>query len=413
MNEQFSRTELLIGAEAMDRLAHARVIVFGIGGVGGYAVEALARCGVGAIDVVDDDKVGITNLNRQIIATHSVIGRLKVEVAAERIRDINPACHVTTHKCFFLPATADQFDFSQYDYVLDCVDTITAKLQLIERAHAAGTPIISSMGTAYKLDPTAFEVADIYKTSICPLARIIRKECRKRGIKNLKVVYSKEEPHERFGGTSLEDVRSEEGTTDDGGHRVGRAGIPASISFVPPAAGFAMAAEVVKDLITAAPGTVDQSSCEVLRQELRIGVFHLNGNAKALCVVVEQDSSIEQVDQTQVVQRHVHALRFRQVARFSDEHCPRLFTRMLHGVDRDDHIAFVDVPDHIEREHTQIEQLDTFGNDEALKHLVVYSRTDPVIEVQTVPHAENRNARFVCNITHQRTHFKTVRISRL
>jgi len=249
MNEQFSRTELLIGAEAMDKLAHARVIVFGIGGVGGYAVEALARCGVGAIDVVDDDKIGITNLNRQIIATHSAIGRLKVEVAAERIRDINPTCHVTTHKCFFLPATADQFDFSQYDYVLDCVDTITAKMQLIERAHAAGTPIISSMGTAYKLDPTAFEVADIYKTSICPLARIIRKECRKRGIKNLKVVYSKEEPHERFGGTNLEDVRSEEGTTDDGGHRVGRAGIPASIAFVPPAAGFAMAAEVVKDLI--------------------------------------------------------------------------------------------------------------------------------------------------------------------
>ena len=238
----------MLGAEAMDKLAHSRVAVFGIGGVGGYAVEALARCGVGAIDVIDDDKVGITNLNRQIVATHSTIGRLKVDVAAERIRDINPDCHVTAHKCFYLPATADQFDFMQYDYVLDCVDTITAKLQLIQRADATGTPIISSMGAAHKLDPTAFEVADIYETSICPLARIIRKECRKRGIKQLKVVYSKEKPHERFGGTNLEDIHNEEGTTDDGGHRVGRAGIPGSVSFVPPAAGIAMAAEVVKDL---------------------------------------------------------------------------------------------------------------------------------------------------------------------
>lgn len=248
MSKEFSRTELLLGPEAMDRLANARIIVFGIGGVGSYATEALARCGVGSIDIVDDDKVGITNLNRQIIATHSSIGQYKVDVMERRILDINPACRVTTHKCFYLPATADQFDFTQYDYVLDCVDIITAKLQLIARADEAGTPIISSMGTAYKLDPTAFEVADIYKTSICPLSRIIRKECRKRGVKNLKVVYSKEEPHERFGGTNLDDVRSEEGTTDDGGHRVGRAGIPASISFVPPAAGLAMAAEVVKDL---------------------------------------------------------------------------------------------------------------------------------------------------------------------
>ncbi|MBO4352234.1 MAG: tRNA threonylcarbamoyladenosine dehydratase [Eggerthellaceae bacterium] len=248
MNEQFSRTELLLGAEAMERLAQAHVIVFGIGGVGGYATEALARCGVGAIDLVDDDKVGITNLNRQIIATHSAIGRYKVDVMEQRVLDINPTCHVTMHKCFYLPATADQFDFTLYDYVLDCVDIITAKLQLIERAHEAGTPIISSMGTAHKLDPTAFEVADIYETSICPLARIIRKECRKRGINHLKVVYSKEVPLERFGGTNLEDVRGEEGTTDDGGHRVGRAGIPGSVSFVPPAAGLAMAAEVVKDL---------------------------------------------------------------------------------------------------------------------------------------------------------------------
>lgn len=249
MPERFSRTQLLLGKEAMNALARSRVIVFGVGGVGGYATETLARCGVGAIDVVDDDVVGITNINRQIIATSSTLGRNKVDVMSERIHDINPNCQVTAHKCFYLPDTADRFDFSRYDYVLDAVDTVTAKLQLIERAHATGTPIISSMGTAYKLDPTAFEVADIYETSICPLARIIRKECRKRGIDHLKVVYSKEEPHERFGGTQLEDVLHEAGTTDDGGHRVARAGIPASIAFVPPAAGLAMAAEVVKDLV--------------------------------------------------------------------------------------------------------------------------------------------------------------------
>ncbi len=250
MNERFSRTELLIGPDAMVRLASARVAVFGIGGVGGYAVETLARCGIGALDLIDSDLVGITNVNRQIIALESTIGREKVAVASERIRDINPECRVRAHQCFYLPATADDFDFSEYDYILDAVDTITAKLQLIERAHEAGTPIISCMGTAYKLDPTAFRVADIYETSICPLARIIRKECRKRGIKHLKVVYSTEPAHARFGGTNLEDIRCEMGTIDDGGHRVGRAGIPASIAFVPPAAGLAMAAEVIKDLIS-------------------------------------------------------------------------------------------------------------------------------------------------------------------
>lgn len=249
MPDRFSRTQLLLGEDALEKLAGARVAVFGLGGVGGYATETLARCGIGSLIVVDDDVVGITNLNRQIIATDSTIGRAKVDVMAERIRDINPACHVEAIRCFYLPATADQFDFALYDYVLDAIDTVTAKLQLIERAHATGTPIISSMGTAFKLDPTAFEVADIYETSICPLARIIRKECRKRGIDHLKVVYSKEPPHERFGGTQLADVQREAGTTDDGGHRVGRAGIPASIAFVPPAAGLAMAAEVVKDLI--------------------------------------------------------------------------------------------------------------------------------------------------------------------
>ena len=248
MNDRFSRTQLLLGQDAMELLSRAHVAVFGIGGVGGYACEALARCGVGAIDIVDDDVIGITNINRQIIALESTIGRPKVEAMAERIRDINPACRIRPIKCFYLPDTAGQFDFAQYDYVLDAVDTVTAKLQLIERAHEADTPIISSMGTAFKLDPSAFEVADIYETSICPLARIIRKECRKRGIDHLKVVYSKEPPHERFGGTQLADVRREAGTTDDGGHLVGRAGIPASVSFVPPAAGLAMAAEVVKDL---------------------------------------------------------------------------------------------------------------------------------------------------------------------
>lgn len=249
MPERFSRTQLLLGADAMRTLAEARVIVFGVGGVGGYAVEALARCGVGAMDVVDDDIVGITNVNRQVLAASSTLGRAKVDVAAERIRDINPDCRVGVHRCFYLPETAGRFDLTQYDYVLDAVDTITAKLQLIERANEAGTPLISCMGTAYKLDPTAFEVADIYQTSVCPLARIIRKECRKRGVDRLKVVYSKEQPRERFGGTSLQDVRCEEGSLDDGGHRVGRAGIPASVAFVPPAAGLAMAAEVVKDLV--------------------------------------------------------------------------------------------------------------------------------------------------------------------
>ena len=249
MLEQLSRTALLLGEDALDKLGAAHVAVFGIGGVGGYAVEALVRCGVGAIDLVDDDRVGISNLNRQIVATHSALGRYKVDVMAERVHDINPTCRVNARKCFYLPATADQFDFSQYDYVLDAVDTVTAKLQLIERANESGTPIISSMGAANKLDPTAFRVADIYETRICPLARIIRKECRKRGIKHLKVVYSEEEPRERFGGTNLADIRAEAGTTDDGGHRVARAGIPGSVSFVPPAAGLAMAAEVVRDLI--------------------------------------------------------------------------------------------------------------------------------------------------------------------
>jgi tRNA A37 threonylcarbamoyladenosine dehydratase len=192
MLDQFSRTQLIYGQAAIARLHQCRVAVFGVGGVGGYAMEALVRSGIGAIDIVDDDKVCLTNLNRQIIATHSSIGRLKVEVARERALDINPACNVTTHACFFLPETAAQFDFSQYDYVIDAVDTVTAKLALIEQAAAAGTPIISCMGAGNKVDPTKFQVADIYETKNDRLARVIRKECRKRGIKELKVEVARE-----------------------------------------------------------------------------------------------------------------------------------------------------------------------------------------------------------------------------
>ena len=193
MIEQFSRTQLLLGEGAMEKLYKARVAVFGIGGVGGYTVEALARCGVGQLDLTDSDTVSVSNINRQILATHSTVGRLKVDVARDRVLDINPGCVVRTYPCFYLPDTADQFDFTQYDYIVDCIDTVTGKLQLVEQAHKAGTPIICSMGTGNKLDPTAFQVADISKTSVCPLARIMRKELKKRGISHLKVVYSQEE----------------------------------------------------------------------------------------------------------------------------------------------------------------------------------------------------------------------------
>ena len=183
MLNQFSRTELLLGPEAMERLAASRVAVFGIGGVGGYTVEALARSGIGALDLIDDDKVCLTNLNRQLHATRSTVGQYKVDAAEQRIRDINPDCRVTTYKTFFLPETEEQFDFTQYDYVVDAIDTVKGKLALAEKANAAGTPIICAMGAGNKLDPTAFRVADIYQTSVCPLARVMRTECRKRGIK--------------------------------------------------------------------------------------------------------------------------------------------------------------------------------------------------------------------------------------
>ena len=194
MLDRFSRTQLVFGKEAMDRLKGSRVAVFGVGGVGGYTVEALARSGVGAIDIIDDDKVCLTNINRQIIATGKTVGKYKVDVAKERIEEINPDCKVTAFRTFYMPETANQFDFTQYDYVVDAIDTVTGKIALIENAKNAGTPIISSMGAGNKVDPTAFEVADIYKTSVCPLARVMRYELKRRGIKKLKVVYSKEKP---------------------------------------------------------------------------------------------------------------------------------------------------------------------------------------------------------------------------
>ena len=240
MDERFSRTGMLLGTEAMERLSAARVIIFGIGGVGGFATEALARAGVGHLDLVDDDVVGITNLNRQIVGLTSTLGRQKAEVMAERVRDINPGCVVNVHRCFYLPATSDRFDLSAYDYVIDAVDTVTAKLHLIGSAKEAGTPVISSMGAANKLDPTAFVVADISKTSVCPLARIIRKEARKRGLGHFKVVYSTEPAIEPQGQTDLErELRP--GSSNRS--------LPGSVSFVPPVAGLILAGEVVKDLV--------------------------------------------------------------------------------------------------------------------------------------------------------------------
>ena len=236
MNEQFSRTEILLGREAVEKLKNARVAVFGVGGVGGYTVEALARCGVGSLDLIDSDTVSVSNINRQILATHSTVGMLKVDAAKARVLDINPDCRVTAYPIFYLPETAGQFDFSQYDYIVDCIDTVTGKLQLVERAVAAGTPIICSMGTGNKLDPAAFQVADISKTSMCPLARIMRKELKKRGISHLKVVYSQEE-------ALTPEVDPEELA------RTGKRQIPGSVAFVPGTAGLILAGEVVKDLI--------------------------------------------------------------------------------------------------------------------------------------------------------------------
>lgn len=247
MSDQFSRTRLLLGDEGVDKLKGSRVAVFGIGGVGGYAVEALARSGVGALDLIDDDKVCLTNINRQIIATNKTVGRYKVDVAEERIKEINPDCVVRTYKTFYMPDTADRFDFGEYDYVIDAIDTVTGKIELAVRADRTGTPVISCMGAGNKLDPTAFEVTDLYKTSVCPLAKVMRRECKKRGIKKLKVVYSKEEPVRPSSEivSSGSDVCA--GPEEEGEHTQRRA-VPGSTAFVPSVAGLIIAGEVIKDL---------------------------------------------------------------------------------------------------------------------------------------------------------------------
>ncbi len=244
MQEQFSRTALLLGEEGIERLSAARVAVFGIGGVGGYVVEALARSGVGAFVLVDSDRVCESNINRQIIATHKTVGQYKVDVMKERILDINPKAQVEIRKCFFLPENADKFDFSQYSYVVDAVDTVTAKLEIIERAKKCNVPVISSMGAGNKLDPTKFQVADIYDTTICPLARVMRRECKKRGIDALKVVYSTEESMHPVG-TSDNDSNINCNTNPEG---MARRSIPGSVAFVPSVAGLILAGEVIKDL---------------------------------------------------------------------------------------------------------------------------------------------------------------------
>jgi len=248
MLDQFSRTQLLMGTEAMEILKNAHVAVFGVGGVGGYTVEALARSGVGEITIVDDDKVCLTNINRQIIATRSTVGRKKVDVMKERILDINPEAIVHTYACFFLPETAEEFDFAKYDYVVDAVDTVTAKIELVMQAQRTNTKIISCMGAGNKLDPTMFEVADIYKTSVCPLAKVMRRELKARHVKKLKVVYSKELARKPI----QEDENSCKGNCicPPGATRTcaQRRAIPGSTAFVPSVAGLIIAGEVIKDL---------------------------------------------------------------------------------------------------------------------------------------------------------------------
>lgn len=234
--EPFARTALLLGDEAMEKLKKAKVAVFGLGGVGGYVVEALARSGVGALELIDHDTVSLTNINRQIFATRSTVGMDKAEAAKQRVLDIEPSIQVTARKEFFGPDTVARFDFSEYDYVVDAIDTVTGKLALVTAAQAAGTPIISSMGTGNKLDPSKFQIADITKTSVCPLARIMRKECAKRGIKHLKVLFSTEDPISPQGGTTEELPE-------------GRRSLPGSVAWVPSVVGLMIAGEVIKDLM--------------------------------------------------------------------------------------------------------------------------------------------------------------------
>ncbi len=227
MSDQYSRTEMIIGAEAVEKLKSSSVIVFGIGGVGSYVVEGLARAGIGKLTLVDKDVVDITNINRQLPALHSTVGKSKASVMAERVKDINPRCDVTAEECFFMPDTESKFDFTEYDYVVDAIDTVTGKLSLIEKAYRENTPVISSMGTGNKLEPSQFKITTIEKTKVCPLAKVMRKELKNRGIKDVRVLYSEEEPIKHEGGST-----------------------PGSISFVPSVAGLMIAGEVIKNLIT-------------------------------------------------------------------------------------------------------------------------------------------------------------------
>lgn len=248
MLTQFSRTELLLGKEAMEKLKNAKVAVFGIGGVGGYVCEALVRSGVGAFDLIDDDKVCLTNLNRQIIATRKTVGKYKTDVMKDRILEINPDARVEVHKCFFLPENADEFPFEEYDYIVDAVDTVTAKISLVMKAQEMNVPIISSMGAGNKLDASQFRVADIYKTKVCPLAKVMRRELKKRGVKKLKVVYSEEQPTRPVEDMAIS-CRTNCICPPGAAHKCAeRRDIPGSVAFVPSVAGLIIAGEVVKDL---------------------------------------------------------------------------------------------------------------------------------------------------------------------
>lgn len=249
MLNQFSRTELIFGKEAMEKLAKCRIAIFGIGGVGSYTAEALARSGVGTLDLIDDDKVCITNINRQLFATRKTVGKYKVDVAKERLEEINPDIKINTYKTFYLPETSDQFDFSQYDYIVDAIDTVKGKIELVVKANEAAVPIISSMGAGNKVDATAFKISDIHKTKVCPLARVMRQELKKRGIKNLKVVYSEEvaiKPIEDMALSCKTQCVCPPGTTRKCTHRNQ---IPGSNAFVPPVVGLIIAGEIIKDVV--------------------------------------------------------------------------------------------------------------------------------------------------------------------
>ncbi len=248
MLNQFSRTQLLYGEDTMKYLASCRIAVFGIGGVGGYAVEALARSGIGALDLIDDDRVCLTNINRQILATRKTVGQYKVDAASERVAEINPDCVIRSYKTFFLPETQDQFDFLAYDYVVDAIDTVAGKLAIIENAKSAGVPVISSMGAGNKVNPAAFEVADIYETSVCPLARVMRQECRKRGIDSLKVVYSKEKPIRPLEDMSISCRQHCICPPGTARKCIERRDIPGSTAFVPSVVGLIISGEIINDL---------------------------------------------------------------------------------------------------------------------------------------------------------------------